>query len=108
MKKIFTKIFIGYLTVILILTIFFLFFSFRIIRDSYQNSLIQDLVALNHPVSLEITPLLKDNKIIEMDSIVKIIGNDINARITIINPQGIVLADSKADPQKMENHADRP
>jgi two-component system phosphate regulon sensor histidine kinase PhoR len=29
-------------------------------------------------------------------------------RVTIIDPQGVVLADSDYDPQKMENHANRP
>src|SRR5205085_1424508 len=30
------------------------------------------------------------------------------ARITVIDPRGIVLADSQHDPETMENHADRP
>jgi two-component system, OmpR family, phosphate regulon sensor histidine kinase PhoR len=108
MRKVFTKIFIGYLSIIVILTVFFLVFSFRLIRESYQKSLIQDLIALNHPISLEVTPLLIANKISTLDSIVKTLGIDINERITIINPSGTVLADSKADPSKMENHSDRP
>jgi len=29
-------------------------------------------------------------------------------RVTIVDPQGVVLADSDQDPQKMENHANRP
>ena len=29
-------------------------------------------------------------------------------RVTVIDPQGVVLADSDQDPQKMENHANRP
>ena len=31
-----------------------------------------------------------------------------DARITIIDPRGIVLADSQHDPETMENHAGRP
>jgi two-component system, OmpR family, phosphate regulon sensor histidine kinase PhoR len=30
------------------------------------------------------------------------------ARVTVINPQGVVLADSQHDPETMENHANRP
>jgi two-component system phosphate regulon sensor histidine kinase PhoR len=30
------------------------------------------------------------------------------SRVTVIDPQGVVLADSDQDPQKMENHANRP
>jgi two-component system phosphate regulon sensor histidine kinase PhoR len=29
-------------------------------------------------------------------------------RVTVVDPQGVVLADSDEDPQKMENHANRP
>jgi two-component system phosphate regulon sensor histidine kinase PhoR len=29
-------------------------------------------------------------------------------RVTVVDPQGVVLADSDQDPQKMENHANRP
>ena len=29
-------------------------------------------------------------------------------RVTVIDPQGVVLADSDQDPESMENHADRP
>lgn len=35
-------------------------------------------------------------------------GRRAQARITIINPQGAVLADSEHDPETMENHANRP
>jgi len=31
-----------------------------------------------------------------------------NARVTVINPAGVVLADSHHDPESMENHAGRP
>ncbi|MBW2646578.1 MAG: HAMP domain-containing protein, partial [Deltaproteobacteria bacterium] len=39
---------------------------------------------------------------------VKQLGNDINTRITVINAQGVVLADSENDPHLMENHKTRP
>jgi two-component system phosphate regulon sensor histidine kinase PhoR len=29
-------------------------------------------------------------------------------RVTVVDPQGVVLADSEQDPQRMENHANRP
>lgn len=35
-------------------------------------------------------------------------GARARARVTVINPQGIVLADSQHDPETMENHANRP
>jgi two-component system, OmpR family, phosphate regulon sensor histidine kinase PhoR len=35
-------------------------------------------------------------------------GSRAQARVTVINPQGVVLADSQHDPETMENHANRP
>jgi len=36
------------------------------------------------------------------------LGTEINTRITVIDPEGIVLADSGKDPKLMENHRNRP
>ena len=35
-------------------------------------------------------------------------GDRAQARVTMIDPQGVVLADSQHDPETMENHANRP
>jgi two-component system, OmpR family, phosphate regulon sensor histidine kinase PhoR len=42
------------------------------------------------------------------DALAKILGQDIDARVTIITLDGIVLGDSHEDPAAMENHTLRP
>ncbi|MCX6152848.1 MAG: ATP-binding protein [Candidatus Kapabacteria bacterium] len=108
MKHIFTKIFLGFLSVILIFTLTILYFSYQIIKESYQNNLKQNLININHTLEPELMPYLIDNNTHELDSLVKFLGNNLKARITLINLAGVVLADSKANPMNMENHADRP
>ncbi|MCG8460996.1 MAG: ATP-binding protein, partial [Holophagales bacterium] len=44
----------------------------------------------------------------ELQAQVEEIGHEIGVRITIIGQGGAVFADSKHDPSRMENHADRP
>ncbi|MDP2731291.1 MAG: ATP-binding protein [Dehalococcoidales bacterium] len=44
----------------------------------------------------------------ELDNIAKTNGKEIQARITLIAKDGIVLGDTDQDPQTMENHATRP
>jgi two-component system phosphate regulon sensor histidine kinase PhoR len=44
----------------------------------------------------------------DLDILAKKLGNDINARVTIIAINGTVLGDSHEDPAIMENHATRP
>ncbi len=108
MKKIFTKILVGYIALIVLLATFILYFSFDIIRESYQSNLTNNLLSINHSIDYNILPLLKDGKFNSLDSVVKILGEGVRARITIVQPEGKVIADSKADPLKMENHSDRP
>jgi len=42
------------------------------------------------------------------DKLAKTLGGETDIRITLIMPDGTVIADSKEDPARMENHADRP
>jgi two-component system phosphate regulon sensor histidine kinase PhoR len=44
----------------------------------------------------------------DLDALARKLGNEINARITIIALNGTVLGDSHQDPAAMENHATRP
>ncbi len=108
MTKILSKIFLGFLAVIVILTAVILIFSYNIIWDNYENTLIQNLIDNSKILDYYISPLLKNEEYDKLDSLVKLIGNDINIRITIIGLKGVVHADSKNDPKTMENHSDRP
>ena len=44
----------------------------------------------------------------DLDSLAKKLGNEIDARVTLIAVNGTVLGDSYEDPATMENHATRP
>ena len=43
----------------------------------------------------------------EMDALVSRLGEDLDARVTVVDRDGSVLADSHVDPAEMENHASR-
>lgn len=43
-----------------------------------------------------------------MQALARQVGEQIDARVTIIGKDGTVLADSEKDPAEMENHGDRP
>jgi two-component system phosphate regulon sensor histidine kinase PhoR len=108
MKRIFTKIFFGYLLVIIVLTLPILYFSFNTISENYQRNLIQSQINISHTIDINIQPLLLSRNFVKLDSDIKDLGNQINSRITIIDKNGVVIADSKANPNSMDNHADRP
>ncbi len=72
--------------------------------EQLQNNLTNQmkLILVNEKVNITI------NKAGEIDSIIKKWGQELGIRITIIDKNGIVLADSTYDPDKMDNHKARP
>ncbi|MFP3939368.1 MAG: ATP-binding protein [Thermoanaerobaculia bacterium] len=52
--------------------------------------------------------LLREGDIQEAQAEIRRIGGETGSRVTLIYPDGRVLADSGEDPRTMENHADRP
>ncbi len=107
-KSIFFKIFSGYLVSAILLTGLILIFSFTTLKSHYINTLISNLKNLGTTLLLRAQPLLEKGQYDKLDSLAKDLGSNIGTRITIIDLEGVVLADSEKDPKLMENHKDRP
>ena len=107
-RSILFKLFFGYFAIILALSALILFFSFRIIRAHYIETLAADLENLTVALKLEIKPLMEKGDPRELDDFVKDIGEKLKTRITVVHSSGIVLADSENDPKLMGNHGGRP
>jgi len=106
-KTIFVKIFGGYLLIVLVILSITFFLSFRAIRHHYIDTLTGNLKNLCSTLKLKISPLLEKGQIKELDALIKKLGGQIETRITVINPEGVVFADSERDPTLMENHKNR-
>jgi len=78
--------------------------SFRAIRDTYIQTFSDNLRNLGASLRPEVTTLLQEGRTRELDPFAKKLRNEIHTRITVINPEGVVLADSEKDPGTMENH----
>ena len=107
MNKIFNKIFGIYIAVIIPLTVIILSLIFNIIHDHYISTITNDLIRLNYSVQDLIRPYLIDKNNEELQQKISEIEKKIKARITVMDLDGVVLADSDKNPQKMENHAAR-
>ena len=103
-KSLFAKAFISYLIIIITLSSLILFFSFRAIKESYLDSLTQDLTHLCITLETKVIALVAEKRFQELDSFVKDLGKHIQTRITVIDPSGTVLADSEKNPAGMEKH----
>jgi two-component system phosphate regulon sensor histidine kinase PhoR len=78
------------------------------IRQHYIQTLTTDLEDIAVTLQLKIVPLLKEGNNKQLDSLIKDLGKRIDTRITIMDPEGLVLADSEQNPEFMENHSTRP
>lgn len=105
---IFFKIFAGYLLVCLALSGLFLVITFQTIRSHYLETSTSNLKSLSIAVKETAQPLIQREDVSGLDSLMKNLGEELNTRITIINAQGIVLADSETDSESLENHRNRP
>jgi len=106
--SIFSKIFGSYVLIVLLLSALILFFSFRVFKNFYISSITDELKLLGNALEPEVTPYLEEKRFQALDVLVKDLGSKIKTRITVIDTQGVVLADSQRDPKLMENHRNRP
>ena len=77
-------------------------------RDSYLDNLTQQLANQAILVADSSSYYFTNNQTEGVDDLAKRVGEQIDARITIIDADGEVLGDSEEDPAFMENHSDRP
>ncbi len=88
------------------------FFAERALREDYANTAFAQLGAIAHiaqarPPHLTAIPPANPEEISGLQKWTAEMAAS-GARVTIITPDGLVLADSQSDPRTMENHAGRP
>jgi two-component system phosphate regulon sensor histidine kinase PhoR len=76
-------------------------------RENYMDNLRTQLTDQARLVGDASEPYF-DGETEDLDAMAKRLGDQIDARITIIDGDGTVLGDSDEDPAEMENHRDRP
>lgn len=78
-------------------------------RKFYHRNFAADSVVKSTLIRQQLESYLTSTQSMHaVDSLCKTIGQSIKTRITVIDPSGLVLGDSKTDPGHMENHAHRP
>ena len=77
-------------------------------RSDHLDTLRTELTAEARLIADSSTTFFAGNQTGGLDALAKRLGEQIGARITIINGDGAVLGDSKEDPATLDNHADRP
>jgi two-component system phosphate regulon sensor histidine kinase PhoR len=105
---VFFKAFFWYAVLAIVLLSTVLIYSIHTMRDHYVETLTAHLSNLGGTLSLSVRPLVEDGDLVELNRVASEIGERTGTRITVIDKSGVVLADSREDPLRMENHKDRP
>jgi two-component system phosphate regulon sensor histidine kinase PhoR len=107
-RRIFGRIFIGYVLVSLIAVLAFAFYAYRLARDTSFTSLTRGLEIAARTAAVSVAPMLAKGRTPELGALVAGMAAEGRVRLTVIEPRGVVLADSEQDPAVMENHSNRP
>lgn len=77
--------------------------------DAFLAQKTEDNLRVNTQVSADaVQGYVEQGDSAALKGYVKSLGRKAGARITVVDPQGRVIADSEANPDRMENHAQRP
>lgn len=107
-RKFFVRTLVSYLVIVFIVSALIYFFSQGTMRNFYTERLKTHLSQVAHSMTTEVSDLYAAGDTTAMDRWIKELGQRIDIRVTVIKPDGTVLADSEKNPRKMENHRDRP
>ncbi len=108
MKRLYSTLYVSYVTVIVICVCAVAIYAGVSLRDYFLSKLEADIVVQAELASQRFLLIAQDRRPIETDVVCKQIGRTTGTRITIMNRSGVVLGDSLADPGTMDNHGSRP
>ena len=110
MKKIpfSVKLFLSYFLIVALFSASVLYFVSIQIEEFNRETVAGQLHLLCLALLREVEPLVTAGEMAGLDREVKDVGRQLGVRITVIRPDGVVLADSDHDPATMDNHGSRP
>ncbi|EAE4599225.1 PAS domain-containing protein [Listeria monocytogenes] len=110
MKKLWLKIGLSFFILFFVVMVIVGIFSGELMKSTYlnmkENQLEDDAKILLQTTNMENLDLDKDAATIQKS--LDPLGEDFDARITVIDSKGDVVADTKKDPEKLDNHMNRP
>jgi two-component system phosphate regulon sensor histidine kinase PhoR len=106
-KRIFYYIFPYYLLIILLTLCASAWYATALLKDFYFRHVQEEIETRAKIIEQDIVAIMNSGKISELQGYCVNFSSLSQSRITVIAPDGKVLADSLEDPAKMENHSGR-
>lgn len=107
-KKLIWYLYPSYLLVIFISLSLLLLYSVNAFKTFYFNQTTNDLRARTILIETQVLPYFKHKDFEKLNLLLTSQGNSIQTRFTLIDPNGVVIVDSEENPNKMNNHSNRP
>ncbi len=102
------RIFLSFLAIILLSLFAITWYATDIIGDFYRKDTSRNLEERARLTARQILPFLLEKDYISIRRNIITRNKDARTRLTIVLPDGKVIADNKYDPDSMENHRNRP
>ncbi|MCK8826520.1 cell wall metabolism sensor histidine kinase WalK [Natroniella acetigena] len=103
-----SKIVILYLILLVVTMVFAGYYLQHSLQNYFSQWMEQEVIKKMNLVTDVINPLLEEGDLTSLNEAVNNFGDKLETRFTIIDSEGVPLADSREEPQKMENHLQRP
>jgi two-component system phosphate regulon sensor histidine kinase PhoR len=107
-KTLFLRVFLGYAAVIVLLATAVTLFAPPAMRKHHVEERSTSLERMAILLEGQVAPDLVAGAVGDLARLVSAYGHRTNTRITVIDPSGVVLADSEREARDMENHLYRP
>jgi len=104
----FFRILISYITIILIISILYLIFLTPFLKSQYVNNKTEELTNLSFILKSELKPYLEQENWPDLQLFIQDISDQTKTRISVILPDGQVVAETLKDLPEMESHIQRP
>ncbi|MCB2210641.1 cell wall metabolism sensor histidine kinase WalK [bacterium] len=107
-RRIVWQLFPSYLLITLISILVVTIFTASMLHSFFMSETEDNLAARARLIEPEILTLIEKSQPDTLNDVVRTLGHRSDTRITIIHPDGVVLADSEHDPLEMDLHNNRP
>jgi two-component system phosphate regulon sensor histidine kinase PhoR len=107
-KRLFTQLFVSFLIILFLALLAETWISTRAWRQFHLQQTAVDLEARARLLEVYVRPALERGEAGTLQELCQSLGQQTGTRLTVILPDGTVIADSTRDPADLENHRDRP